>query len=316
MYPEVSICIPAYKQIEFLRRTLKSVLEQSFADYEIIISDDSPDDSVKKLLEDFDFRGKLRYFKNTPPLGSPSNWNYSIEKAKGKYIKLLHHDDFFTSPESLHKFVSLLDNSPHASFAFSGTKIWFVALNEKKNHWCSQSQLKKIKRNPDQLFFANYIGSPSATIVRQNNNIVYDVNLKWLVDIDYYIQLLKEKTDIVNTTEELICTVHGAEGQATQSLIENKEIQVKEHVYLFSKLFSPAINKKKYALFFQLLFHRYDLQSLEELNDIYPVSKDLEIFFSKVFELKENNIFFKKTLYWVNKTGFNDYLFMMKKFFR
>lgn len=313
MQPEVSICIPAFKQVEFLRKTLDSVLKQTYSDYEIIITDDSPDESVNILLKDFDFNGKLRYYRNVPALGTPANWNYAIEKANGKYIKLLHHDDFFTSPGSLEKYVKLLDNNPEASFAFSGTEIWFVSLNNKKKHWCSQSRLKKIKKNPDRLFFANYIGSPSATIVRKNSEVLYDENLKWLVDIDYYIRLLKKKSNVAQTDETLICTIDGAEGQVTKSVINDSVLQIREHVYLFDKLFNPEINLKKYSLFFQLLFHKHNLRNIKELNDIYPVPKKLEDFFVNVFALKGKNILFKKILYWQGKTGLNDYLFMLKK---
>ena len=59
--PKVSLCIPAYKQVEYLRVTLNSVLKQDFHDYELIVTDDSADDSVKNLLSEFDFKGKLKY---------------------------------------------------------------------------------------------------------------------------------------------------------------------------------------------------------------------------------------------------------------
>ena len=82
--PKVSICIPTYKQVDYLRKTLDSVLLQDFHDYELIISDDSSDDSVENLLREFDFKGKLNYFRNSVALGSPANWNYSIKQAKGE----------------------------------------------------------------------------------------------------------------------------------------------------------------------------------------------------------------------------------------
>src|SRR5687767_9673514 len=102
---KVSICIPAYNQVEFLRKTLNSILNQNFQDYEIIISDDFQDNSVKKLLLEFDLKGKMKYYQNNPSFGSPKNWNFSISKAQGEYIKILHHDDFFTTSECLAKFV-------------------------------------------------------------------------------------------------------------------------------------------------------------------------------------------------------------------
>ena len=314
--PKVSICIPTYKQVEHLRKTLCSVLEQDFTDYELIVSDDSSDDSVKNLLEEFDFKGKLNYFHNSPALGSPANWNFAMSKAVGDYIKILHHDDYFTSSLSLKKFVKLLDNDPYASFAFSATTISLLALNTRKTHRCSSGQLKRIVNHPDALFFVNYIGAPSATIVRNNKKRSFDTNLKWLVDIDWYYQLITNNAHVVNTSEELICTVHGANEQITRSVIADKEIQIREHVYLFKKVFGGNINLKKYSLFFELLFDKYNVNDLNELNSIYMIPEKMKPFFLEVLELKNNKIFVKRVIYWLKKSTINDHIFTLRKLFK
>ena len=51
MNPFVSICIPAYKRISYLKRLLESIIIQTYKDYEVIITDDSDNDSVKDLLK-------------------------------------------------------------------------------------------------------------------------------------------------------------------------------------------------------------------------------------------------------------------------
>jgi len=55
---EISICIPAYKNVGFLERLLHSISIQSFADYEVVITDDSPDDSVKNLYRIIPFQNQ------------------------------------------------------------------------------------------------------------------------------------------------------------------------------------------------------------------------------------------------------------------
>lgn len=314
--PKVSICIPAYKQVKFLKQTLESVLSQDFMNYELIVSDDSPDDAVKKLLDEYDFKGKLRYFRNSPALGSPANWNYCMSKATGEYIKILHHDDFFTSSQSLKKFVMLLDDNPDSYFAFSGTEIDLLALKMKKINSCSEAQFKKMIKSPDRLFFANYIGAPSATIVRNVKVIPFDVNLKWLVDIDWYVQQIKNSPGVVRTKEALICTIHGGEGQITQAVVADREVQIKEHVYLFDKLYMNDLDLKKYSLFFQILFHKYELNDIKQLRTICTVPEKLKDFFEEVFTLKSNSIFLKKVVYWLKKKSFNDHLFTLKTYFK
>ena len=44
------------------------------------------------------------YYKNIKVLGTPENWNESIRKAKGAWIKLMHDDDWFANENSLQKF--------------------------------------------------------------------------------------------------------------------------------------------------------------------------------------------------------------------
>ena len=47
--PLISICIPAYKRIDYLQKLLDSISIQTFKDYEVIVTDDSPDESVEIL---------------------------------------------------------------------------------------------------------------------------------------------------------------------------------------------------------------------------------------------------------------------------
>lgn len=314
--PKVSICIPTYKQVDYLRKTLNSVLVQDFHDYELIITDDSSDDSVENLLKGFDFKGKLKYYRNKIALGSPANWNFSLKQATGEYIKILHHDDFFTSENSLRKFVQFLDNNPSASFAFSGTVIDLIALKTKKIHSCSNRQFSKMIASPDRLFFANYIGAPSATIIRNDKSVLFDESMKWLVDVDWYMQLIFKNPNVVFSKEPLICTVHGAEGQITQSVYADKEIQVKEHAYLFDKLNGRRTNLKKYSILFQLLFHKYAVKDLNQLKSIYSVSSNSEAFFIEVFNSMKSAIFLKKIVFWLKKKSFNDHVFTLKTYFK
>lgn len=314
--PKVSICIPAYNQVEYLRKTLRSVIEQTFTDYEVIISDDSTDNAVENLLKEFNFKNKLTYFRNAPALGSPANWNASILKAKGEFIKILHHDDFFIGPESLRKFVGLLENNPKASFAFSGTEINLLKLKTKKLHTCSDKKLSAIKRSPEMLFFANYIGAPSATIFRKKDLILFDIKMKWLVDVDWYIQMIKNNSHIVHTKEALICTIHGATGQVTQSVISDKQTQISEHVYLYSKLAKSDPDPNKFSIFFQILFNKYNIQNIDDLKAIVDVPQKLTPFFIESIQLKDKNSFPKKVNYWLRKNSFNDHLFTLKTMFK
>src|SRR5688572_1955014 len=116
---EISICIPVYKKVDFLKRLLASVKIQTFQDYEIVITDDTPDDSIQNLVKQFSFKQPVKYVKNSPALGTPENWNEAVRHGSGKWIKMMHNDDWFASENSLQRFHDYTEENQDCSFFFS-----------------------------------------------------------------------------------------------------------------------------------------------------------------------------------------------------
>ncbi|TCU17551.1 glycosyltransferase involved in cell wall biosynthesis [Rhizobium sullae] len=87
--PRVSICIPAYKP-DFFELALKSAIAQSFADTEIIVSDDCPTDAIEKICERYS--GVVHYSRNPNP-AEYKNVIRLAGLANGEYIKYLFDDD-------------------------------------------------------------------------------------------------------------------------------------------------------------------------------------------------------------------------------
>ena len=285
----VSICIPTYNQTKYLKLCLDSILKQSFKDFEVIISDDSTNDSVKDFVASYKIPN-LHYYKNAVSLGTPGNWNASVLKAKGKYIKMMHHDDYFLSDDSLLKFVDAASKN-NASFVFCNTEVWHVSDDSRRISQPNEIQLKRLKEDPLFLFFRNKIGAPSATMFLKNN-LVFDENLKWLVDVDFYIRYLKQ-SHVLHINKALVCTAHEIPGQVTQQVQGNKTIEIKEHVAVFSKINSVIKDKTRFYLFFEYLFRDFKVNSLQELKEIAVVDSGSEDFFKTVFENKNNGVGFK-----------------------
>ena len=91
--PFISICIPAYKRADYLDRLLKSIAVQSFKNFEVIITDDSPDESLLLLTQLYKKQLPIYYKRNLEALGTPENWNEGIRLARGQWIKIMHDDD-------------------------------------------------------------------------------------------------------------------------------------------------------------------------------------------------------------------------------
>ncbi|MFO0355594.1 MAG: glycosyltransferase family 2 protein [Sphingobacteriaceae bacterium] len=269
MSVKVSICIPTYNQTEFLKKNLESIIAQTFTDHEIIITDDSTTNEVEELVKQFFKLHPVNYIyhKNNSSLGSPANWNKAISLAKGEYIKILHHDDWFKEKDSLEKFVNALDHYPQSNLAYSATSI----LNAKDNTYSvnkpDSEYRNSLHADPLVLFNNNRIGAPSATIYRASTDIRFDERISYLVDVDFYLQLLSANSNATFIEEALIVNVSHLDTQVTASSI-NKKTQIGEYCYMYNKWFKGKFPNTKLRLFFKDLFAWYKLNSFDEIETL------------------------------------------------
>ena len=267
---KVSICIPVYNQVKYLKQTIDSVLNQSFTDYEIIITDDYLNDIFINLIKKYQLKTKIQYYKNAVALGSPENWNEAIRLSKGEYIKIMHHDDYFSDENALYEFVRMLDENPNANFAFSTTNVIEVQKSMTRIHSPTNEQIINLKKNPYILFFGNFVGPPSSVIHRRMVDIVYDKNLKWVVDFDFYIRSLVFNGSFVFINKPLINNISGDFHNVTLLCHNVKDVEIFEYLYLFNKI---SKNQKKfflnkaYIVFFKKLFLKYKILSIRDIRD-------------------------------------------------
>ncbi len=267
--PKISICIPAYNQIKYLQKTINSVLEQTFTDYEIIITDDSRGSIVKDFVEKYRLPEIIRYYQNKEQLGTPENWNEAIRYASGEYIKLLHHDDWLNGKDSLAKYVAMLDNNPEADFAFSATQA--LGHGKEWKHILSPEALMSIENDHLVLFSNNLVGAPSNVIYRREASLLFDKNLKWLVDIEFYIKMLSKNKNFIYTSEMLSVTFL-AEGRVSDEC-NNKQTEVYEFLYVLNSLYEcekmfPEQALKKCMLKTISIFDKYDIRSKQDVSEI------------------------------------------------
>lgn len=234
MHPRVSILIPAYNQPENLRYALQSISRQTFKDFQVVIPDDTRDDAIFNVIQEFRHL-PLTYHKNKWTLGSPANWNEAIRISNGDYIKFLHHDDWFTRPESLELFVRALDENPQANIAFSTSNGCGMSRKPSYEHRPTPQQISRLKNDaPAILSRANIIGAPSATIYRRSIDMKFDTRLKWLVDVDFYIRVLRKNPEFVFINDDLVnCLVseqsvsHGYQNSLMKRVYENVYLGLK-----------------------------------------------------------------------------------------
>ena len=91
----VSILIPTYNRAAYLRDAIRSGVEQTHQDTEIIVLDDCSPDDTGSVVREFTQDPRVRYLRNDPNLGIARNWQTGIAQARGDYFCILHDDDTF-----------------------------------------------------------------------------------------------------------------------------------------------------------------------------------------------------------------------------
>lgn len=93
--PFLSVLITTYNRKNLLLQTIKSVQNQNFDDYEIIISDDGSNDGTNELCKDLCQKDKrIFYTKNTRYKKGPNgNKNNALDNARGEFVMFLDNDD-------------------------------------------------------------------------------------------------------------------------------------------------------------------------------------------------------------------------------
>ncbi|MGB4857637.1 MAG: glycosyltransferase family 2 protein [Candidatus Dechloromonas phosphoritropha] len=121
--PRVSIGVPVFNGKDYLAAALESLLAQTYADFEIIISDNASTDGTSIICEDFARRDRrVRYYRQIKNVGAARNFNKTFELARGEYFKWHAHDDE-CAPTMLERCVARLDNNPEAVLCFTRTQF-------------------------------------------------------------------------------------------------------------------------------------------------------------------------------------------------
>lgn len=116
MRPRVSVIVPSYNHARFLRPAVESVVNQSFADWELVLVDDcSSDDSVAVARAFADPR--IRVLTNENNLGTYGTQSRALEVAQGEYVAVLNSDDLW-EPDKLRVQVEALDAAAECTFCY------------------------------------------------------------------------------------------------------------------------------------------------------------------------------------------------------
>jgi len=148
--PLLSIVVPCFESChKFLSEMLDSVLEQSYANWELLLLDASPESGILKNLVKGIKDERIRYFDLGGNEGIVGNTNRGIRNARGDFIAFLDHDDLL-EPDALFEYVKAINAQPLVSLLFCDEDMF-----EKKGIYCQP--VFKTRLNQDLLYSHNCV---------------------------------------------------------------------------------------------------------------------------------------------------------------
>lgn len=117
--PRVSVCLPVYNGERHVRETIRSVLAQTFEDFELIISDNASTDGTQEIcLEAAALDPRVRYFRADTNRGLARNFNRAFELASGRYLVWIGHDDLM-APDYISRCVEAIEADADTVLCFT-----------------------------------------------------------------------------------------------------------------------------------------------------------------------------------------------------
>ena len=193
MNPRVSICIPAYNGELWIADAIRSVLRQTIADWELIISDDASTDGTRNVVQTFvEGDSRIKYRQQEVRLGAGGNWNSVLSLASSDFVKLLGQDDVLY-PNCLELSLPVIEKDSKidlvvgrrdiidgmGNMIFRGRGLNGLNGTEHVQHAFRQTILKG----------SNILGEPSFSIFRRSKLLEvggFDVRWNYLIDIASY----------------------------------------------------------------------------------------------------------------------------------
>ena len=205
--PKITAILPTWNRAEWLEKSIQSVLDQTFGDFELVVVDDASTDSTAEIIERYS--GKIRTIVFSENRGVSAARNAAISTSDSEWIAFLDSDDFW-HPDKLQKQIAQTKMRPACPLHFTD-EIWIrngVRVNPKKKHqkkegWIFQPSL------------ALCLMAPSTVILRRELFEVhglFDENLPVCEDYDLWLRLTAQHP--VALLDEKLMTRHG--GHADQ----------------------------------------------------------------------------------------------------
>lgn len=112
---KLGVYLLSYKRPQFIHEAIQSILAQTYVDFDLLISENSPDDQVWNEIQVYANDSRVQLIKRTPSLPSLQHFNTLLNECQRYEYVMLFHDDDTLKPEALKKMMLEIEKYPQAS---------------------------------------------------------------------------------------------------------------------------------------------------------------------------------------------------------
>lgn len=274
MSPLVSVCIPTYNGVKYVLETLTSVLNQTYDNLEIIVSDDNSTDGTLEIVKKIKEKTKIPiYILDHKPNGIGANWNNTLRHANGEYIKFVFQDDVL-EPSCIAEMVDAFKYDKKIKLVASRRKFIIESdsdnmiikewiLNYQNLQQNLQNDVKKdfllldksiFKRDDFRKSPLNKIGEPSVVLFKKSliNEVGwFNENLEQILDYEYWYRILKKNKILILKKELVSFRIHRQ--QATNV---NRNIAINDY-RLYDKILYKSYSNLLHENLRKELYNQY-----------------------------------------------------------
>ena len=186
MTPRVSVVIPTRNRQHLLPFAVRSVLDQTFRDLEVLVVDDASEDRTSDVVAGFS-DGRVRYLRQDPRQGGAAARNAGVRASRGDFIAFLDDDDEWL-PEKLEQQMALFEADPELGVVYSG----YLVVERESGRVLARKVAEcrgDLSRN---LRVRNVLGNTSSVVLRRScfdTAGLFDEQLPSFEDYDFWLRL-------------------------------------------------------------------------------------------------------------------------------
>jgi glycosyltransferase involved in cell wall biosynthesis len=265
--PFISICIPTYKRAGLFKKLLESIMIQTYRDTEILVNDNSPDDSIEAVVKEYKGILTISYVRNGPALSAVDNCRVVMRRAKGDWIKIIHDDDWFATPDALQQFADAAVQSGK-DFIFCASNQVYLESGKIEEEYLTPPKKAMLEDSVLSLFYENVIGHPSVVMHKKDASIEYDPQFNWVLDIDFYLRYITAHGGY-HYIDETLVNIGKNELQESNKYYKKPLVEIPEYFTLLAK-YEPGLHLRNIYVFHLVwnMLKRFKIKNAAQVNEV------------------------------------------------